>query len=326
MKAIVAHEWGGPEVLQLNEVATPEPGPGEVRIRLATAGINPAETYIRSGVYAHMPPLPAILGGDGAGRIDALGTGVEDWNISDRVYLAGTVGGLLTGTYAECAIRGAGEVFPLPDNTTFAAGAGIGVPYATAYYGLFNRGRAKPGETLFIHGASGAVGTAAIQLARAHGLTVIGSAGSERGLELVREQGAHHAVDHRAAGYLDEVRARTGGTGPELILEMLANVNLQADLDLVAPFGRIVVVGNRGTIEVNPRAAMMKELDVIGIALWNCPPDDLTAIHKALVAGLENGTLRPVIGREMPLADAADAHEAVLEPGAYGRIVLRIDE
>ena len=179
-----------------------------------------------------------------------------------------------------------------------------------------------PGETLFIHGASGAVGTAAIQLARSRGLTVIGSAGSARGLDLVREQGAHHAVDHTEAGYLDTVRDLTGGEGPELILEMLANVNLQNDLDLVAKYGRIVVVGNRGTIEINPRVAMMKELDIRGIALWNATPDQVAPMMEDILAGVAEGSLRPIIGREMPLAEAAAAHVAVLEPGAYGKIVL----
>jgi NADPH2:quinone reductase len=204
---------------------------------------------------------------------------------------------------------------------SFQAGAGIGIPYPTAYYGLFNRGRAREGETLFIHGASGAVGTAAIQLARARGLTVIGSAGSERGMELVRSQGAY-AVDHTGEGYLDTVRELTGGDGPDLVLEMLANVNLQNDLELAAMYGRIVVVGNRGTLEINPRTAMMKELDIMGMALWNCPQDELKSIHQSIIAGLENGSLEPVIGRELPLEEARQAHVAVLEPGAYGRIVL----
>lgn len=321
MKAVVVHEWGGPEVLVPEEVPQPQAGQGEVLVRMKAVGVNPAETYMRSGAYAYLPDLPCILGGDGAGVIEAVGDRVEGVAVGDRVYVASGVGGAFTGGYAEFVVRPADQVFALPEPVSFAAGAGIGVPYATAYYGLFSRGRARPGETVFVHGASGAVGSAAVQLARARGLTVIGSAGSARGLELVRSLGAA-AVDHTSAGYLDQVRELTGGQGPALILEMLANVNLQHDLDLAAPNGRIVVVGNRGTIEVNPRAAMMKELDVIGIALWNCPADEMRSIHAALGAGLANGTLAPVVGREMPLAEASKAHVAVLEPGAYGRIVL----
>ncbi len=321
MKAIVVHEWGGPEVLSTEEVPDPQTGAGEVLVRLKAVGINPAETYMRSGAYAYLPELPCILGGDGAGVIEAIGDGVEGVNVGDRVYVASGVGDSFSGAYAEFMTRPADDVFALPDSVSYPAGAGIGVPYSTAYYGLFNRGRAREGETVFIHGASGAVGTAAIQLARARGLTVIGSAGSERGTELVRSQGAH-PVDHTKDGYIDAVKELTGGEGPDLILEMLANVNLQNDLELVRTYGRVVIVGNRGTIEVNPRTTMMKELDVIGIALWNCPQDELRAMHVAIIAGLENGTLAPVIGRELPLADAREAHVAILEPGAYGRIVL----
>lgn len=323
MKAIVAHEWGGPEVLQLEEVADPVPGAGEVLVRLMAIGVNPYETYMRSGVYAHLPALPAILGSDAAGEVAAVGPGASRFSVGDRVYISGSVGGFMTGCYAEFAVRPEVDLMALPANVSFQAGAAVGVPYATAYYSLFNRGRARPGETVFVHGASGAVGTAALQLARAHGMTVIGSAGSARGLDLVAAQGAHHVVDHTRDGYLEEVRAKTGGDGPDLILEMLANVNLENDMALAARYGRIVIIGNRGSIEVTPRQAMMKELDLIGIALWNCPPDQLRSLHRGLVAGLENGSLNPVIGREMPLAETAQAHVAVLEPGAYGKIVLR---
>jgi NADPH:quinone reductase len=324
MKAIVAHEWGGPDVLKLEEIPTPTANPGEVLIRLHAVGINPAETYMRTGAYAYLPELPCILGGDAAGVVAALGEGVESQKVGDRVFISAVVGGRFTGGYAEYIVRPADEVFPLPGRLAFAAGAGVGVPYSTAYYALFNRGRAREGETVFIHGASGAVGTAAIQLARSRGLRVIGSAGSARGLDLIRTQGAELAVNHSEAGYLDAVTAATNGQGPNLILEMLANVNLQSDLDLATKFGRIVIVGNRGTIEVNPRTAMMKDLDVIGIALWNCPTEELDSINADVLAGLEDGSLTPIIGNEMPLAKASQAHIAVLEPGAYGRIVLTI--
>ena len=196
------------------------------------------------------------------------------------------------------------------------------MPYATAHYGLFARGAAEAGETVFIHGASGAVGTAAIQLAKRAGLTVIGSGGSDRGRRLILDEGADHVVDHTTAGYLDEVKALCGGSGPAIILEMLANVNLAADLDLVAKYGRIIIIGNRGEITINPRMTMMKELDVRGLALFNGTRAQMDAIMTDLMSGLADGSLRPVVGREMPLADAAKAHEAVLEPGAFGKIAL----
>jgi NADPH2:quinone reductase len=238
------------------------------------------------------------------------------------VFTGVVLGFNMKGCYAEKVARPVADVRVLPDGVEFAQGAALGVPYATAHYGLFHRGGAQAGETVFIHGASGAVGTAAIQLAKRAGLTVIGSGGSERGRKLILDQGADHAVDHTADGYLDETRALTGGDGPALILEMLANVNLAADLDLIAKYGRIVIIGNRGEITINPRMTMMKELDIRGLALFNGTRDQMNDIADDLLAGLADGSLRPVIGRDIPLADAAHAHAAVLEPGAYGKIVL----
>jgi len=322
MKAIRVHKFGGPEVLQLDQVPDPAPGPGQVLVRIRAAGVNPVDTYIRSGSYALMPPLPYIPGTDAAGVIEAAGEGVTRVKKGDRVYVVRTVGPPLTGGYAELAVCGEALVQPLPANVSFAQGAAVAVPYATAYRGLHHKAHARPGETVLVHGASGGVGIAAVQLAVAHGMTVIGTAGSERGRTLVREHGAHHVLDHSAPDHLTRLTELTEGRGADVILEMLANVNLQKDLDVVARFGRIVVIGNRGTIEINPRGTMTKDATILGLALPNAPADDMASIHAALVAGLANGTLRPVVGRELPLSDAAQAHTAVLAPGAYGKIVL----
>ena len=322
MKAVRAHAFGGPEVLQLDDVDDATPGPGEVVIDVKAAGVNPADTYMRGGAYAIVPDLPYVPGGDAAGVISAIGDGVTGYNIGDRVFTGVALGFRMQDCYAEKVARSASDVLALPSGVGFSEGAALGVPYATAHYGLFARGGAEAGEAVFIHGASGAVGTAAIQLAKRAGLNVIGSGGSDRGRKLIMDQGADHAVDHTAKGYLDEVKALTGGNGPALILEMLANVNLAADLDLVAKYGRIIVIGNRGEITINPRMTMMKELDVRGLALFNGTRTQMEAIMADLMSGLADGSLRPVVGREMPLADVAKAHEAVLEPGAFGKIVL----
>jgi len=322
MRAVMAHEFGGPEVMKLEEVPDPVVGPGEVLIKIEAIGINPVDTYIRSGVYAALPELPYTPGGDAAGTVEAVGDGVDGFALGDRVYMAAIVDRRNRGAMAEKAVVPARALFHLPDNVSFAAGAALGVPYATAYYGLYMRGAARPGDTLFVHGASGAVGSAAVQMGRGLGMTVIGSAGTEKGMKMVIEQGAHHAVDHTSDGYIDQVRALTGGAGPNLILEMLANINLARDLDLVAKYGRIVVIGNRGEIQVNPRATMMKNLDVVGLALPNASDEEMARIHAGLRAGLESGVLKPVIGREMKLDDAVAAHQAVLEPGAFGKIIL----
>ena len=322
MKAIRAHTFGGPEVLQLDEIDEPVAGSGEIVIDVRAAGINPADTYMRNGTYAIVPELPYIPGGDAAGIVSAIGAGVEGFSLGDRVFVGTALSMDLTGCYAEKVKRKAGEVAALPEGTGFSAAAAFGVSYTTAHYALFARGGACAGETVFIHGASGSVGTSAIQLAKRAGLTVIGSGGTAKGLDLIRAEGADLAVDHTREGYLDEVATFTGGEGPALILEMLANVNLAADMDLAAKFGRIIVIGNRGEITINPRVAMMKELDIRGIALWNATPDQVAPMMEDILAGVAEGTLRPIIGREMPLAEAASAHVAVLEPGAHGKIVL----
>jgi NADPH2:quinone reductase len=323
MKAIRVHEFGAPEVMQIEEIPDPVAGAGEVVVRIESAGVNPVDTYVRSGVYATLPELPYTPGGDAAGTVESVGDGVEGFAAGDRVYMAAIAGGGHSGALAEKALVTPNKLFHLPDNASFDAGAALGVPYGTAYYGLHMRGQAEPGQTVFVHGASGAVGTAAVQMARALGMTVIGSAGTDKGRQLVLDQGAHHVVDHTADGYIDDVRSLTGGAGPDLILEMLANVNLARDLDVVAKYGRIVIIGNRGEIEINPRMTMMKNLDVVGLALPNAGPERMVQIHAGLQAGLEAGYLNPVIGREMPLAEAAAAHHAVLEPGAFGKIVLK---
>jgi NADPH2:quinone reductase len=318
MKAIRVEQFGGPEKLVLRDVPDPQPGPGQLVVRIRAAGVNPVETYIRSGSYAMKPQLPYTPGADGAGEVVKLGAGVNRFKVGDRVYTAGSI----SGTYAEQALCTVAQVYPLPKNANWAQGAALGVPYATAYRALFHKAEARPGEIVLVHGASGGVGTASVQLARARGLTVIGTAGTDRGRELVRENGAHHVLDHHAANFAEQITKLTGGAGVNIILEMLANQNLAKDLQMVAKFGRIVVIGNRGTIEINPRDAMARDATVTGMTLFNVSEPELASIHAALGAALETGAIRPVIGQEIPLAEALRAHEAVMAPGAYGKIVL----
>ena len=318
MKAIRVSEYGGPSVLKLEEVPTPQPGPNQVLVRNHAVGINPVDTYLRSNTDNRGPKLPYTPGADSAGVVEAVGAGVTAVKAGDRVY----VGGTLSGAYAELSLCEPGHVHPLAVNASYAQGAAVSIPYATAYHALFNRSHGQAGETVLVHGASGGVGIGAVQLARARGLTVIGTAGTEKGRRLVLEQGAHHVLDHGAAGYLEECVRLTGGRGPDIIMEMLANANLQKDLGTIAARGRIVVIGNRGMIEINARLAMNKDAAILGMALNHATPAQLAGIHAALVEGLRNGTLRPVIAQEIPLAQAARGHEAVMEAGHHGKIVL----
>ncbi len=317
MKAIRVHEFGGPDVLQVEEVPDPQVGPGQVLVRVEAVGVNPVDTYIRAGGYGKRP-LPYTPGSDAAGTVQAVGEGVTQIDEGDRVYLAGTI----TGAYAALALCGPAQVRPLPDRLSFAQGAGIHVPYYTAYSGLHFRANALPGETVLIHGASGGVGLAATQIASAAGLIVIGTAGSEKGRRLVLAQGARHVLDHTQEGHLDEAKALTNGKGAEIILEMLANVNLAKDLGVLAPGGRVVVIGSRGPVEIDPRQTMARDLSILGMSLANASEAETTRLHAAIGAGLANGTLTPVVARELPLAEAGRAHEAVMASGAAGKIVL----
>ena len=322
MQAIVAREFGGPEVLKLENVADPAAGPGHVRVRVHAVGVNPYDTYMRAGGYAIKPDLPYTPGADAAGVIDQVGSSVAAWKTGDRVYVSGTALGKAHGAYAQFAVCTPDQVHRLPDHISFTQGAGLFVPYVTAWRALFGRVNTRPGDVVLIHGASGGVGIAATQFAVAAGCTVIGTAGSDDGLAVVRAQGAQHAVNHRTAGYLDEITRLTNGRGPDVILEMLANVNLDHDLSVIAPGGRIIVIGNRGRVEIDARKIMTKDVSVFGTALWGIPQDEIRRAHQAIIAGLESGALTPVVGTEMPLKDAALAHQRVMEPGARGKIVL----
>lgn len=318
MKAIRVHEFGAPDVMRVEEVEIPRAGAGEVVVQIEATGVNPVETYIRAGAYARKPALPYTPGSDGAGTIHEIGAGVENLNIGDRVYIAGS----LSGTYAEFALCTASQIHILPEGISFAEGAAIGVPYATAYRALHDRARTEPNEVILVHGATGGVGIATVQLAHKHGCKVVGTGGSQKGRALAYAQGADYVLDHTADGYLDEAMRLTDGRGFDVILEMLANVNLDRDLSVLAPRGRVVVIGSRGRIEIDPRDLMSRDADVRGMSLWNASEDELRRIHAQLIEGLRDGSLRPVIGAEMQLTDAPEAHEQVLAGESYGKIVL----
>ncbi len=323
MQAILVREFGPPDVMKLETLPDPKPGPSEVLVRIRAVGVNPVETYIRSGAYARKPTLPYIPGSDAAGDVEAAGSSVTTVKPGDRVYINATIGGNV-GAYAERAICTPAQVHLLPDNASYAQGAALGVPYATAYRALLQRAGARPGETVLVHGATGGVGLAAVQIARALGLRVLGTGGTERGLEVVRQQGAAAVFNHKSTGYVEEIMRATGGRGVDVVLEMAAHINLDKDLGMLAPRGRVVVIGNRGRVEIDARQAMARDAAILGMTLFNATDADLASIHAALIAGLANGTLAPIVGRELRLADASRAHDAVMQDGALGKIVLEV--
>src|SRR5262249_23979516 len=312
MKAIRVHEFGGTEVLKLEELPTPKPSKGEVLVRVHAIGVNPYDTYMRAGTYPLKPPLPYTPGSDAGGTVEATGEGVSKVKPGDRIYTAQTI----TGAYAEYTLALEQQVHPLPERIAYKQGAGLWVPYGTAYHALHHQANARASETMLVHGASGGVGIAALQIARATGLHVLGTAGTPKGHELVKREGAHRVFNHRGAGYQEEILQATANRGADIILEMLANVNLSSDTKLLANNGRVIVIGSRGEVTINPRELMSRRASIRAFTLWAITPAEEADIHAGLFAGLENGTLRPIVGTELRLAEAARAHKEILEAGS----------
>ncbi|MCC5661744.1 NADPH:quinone reductase [Nostoc sp. XA010] len=317
MKTIRVHVFGGPEVMQLEELPDIKPGSGQVVVRVKSIGVNPLDAYLRSGLNPQLV-LPYTPGMDAAGVVESIGSDVTQVAVGDRVFTTGTI----SGAYADMVLCEVSQVHSLPQHLTYAQGSAINVPYAGAYRALFHRGQAKPGEVLLIHGASGGVGIAAVQLARSAGMMVIGTGGTDARRRLVVEQGAHYVFDHHDPSHLEQIMTLTKGCGVDVILELLANVNLSKDLGILALRGRVVVMGSRGTVKINPLDAMYRDASILGTSLRLADEREKASIYPALLAGLENQTLCPVVGYQMPLADASLAHIAVMEPSSKGKIVL----
>lgn len=305
------HEFGEPEVMRPKELSELHPVDDEVLVRIHAIGVNPVETYTRAGIYGALPALPYTPGSDAAGI---------DTESGARVYVAGS----LSGTYAEFALCRPDQVHALPQGISFAQGAALGIPFVTAFRALFQRTNAQPGETVLVNGASGGVGLAVVQFALAAGLNVIGTAGSDAGLELVAAQGAVRVVDHRQPDHLAAAKALTDERGLDLIVELRADLNLGSDLAALAPRGRVVVVGSRGTVEVTPRDLMNVDGSILAMLLPNATAAELAEAHRAIGVGLRSGSLRPAVGRELPLAEAPRAHRLLFERPALGKLVLGV--
>ena len=317
MQAIRIHQFGDPAVLKLEDIPSPPVAPGQVVVRTRAVGVNPVETYIRAGKYGPRE-FPFTPGNDCAGLVERVGDGVKRFKPGDRVFTDRT----LSGAYAQLVLCDADNVHALPQRVTFQQGAAIGAPGGAAYRALFQRGRGIAGETVLVHGATGAVGTTAVQLARAAGMQVVATASSEPGRIYAIEHGAHHAVDHDVTSRLEEVKILTAGKGFDLIIEMLANKNLATDLPALGAGGRVVIVGSRGKIEIDPRDTMAREADILGMTVFASTPIEHREIYSALSAALESGIYQPVIALELPLAEAPKAHHLVIEGDQFGKIVL----
>lgn len=315
MKTIQAQYHG--DQLQLNQCADLLAGDQDILISVKAAGVNPVDTYIVAGANGYTTTFPHTPGMNAAGVILALGANVSGFKVGQRVYCSGSI----TGTCAELVLAKPSQVFSLPDALNFEQGACLGTPYATAWRALFIRANCQASETVFIHGASGGVGLAALQLAKAAGCKVFASASTEQGRELLKQQGADLVVDHHDPKHYQTIQA---AGAVDVILEMLANQNLGDDLPLLALGGRVVVIGSRGSVEINPRDLMSKDACIMGVAMALASPTQLTKIHAALFAGAQAGFIKPVIAKRFVLADTTAAHVAVMESGATGNIVINI--
>ena len=318
MKAIVVRDFGEPEVMIVEEIELAEPAGTQVLVKIEAAGVNPVDTYLRTGIHAHAPALPYTPGKDGAGIVAAVGGGVTKFKQGDRVYTAGSI----SGTYAEYSICDESHLGVLPENVSFEEGAGVWTPYATSYRALFQKAGCGAGETVLVHGASGGVGLAAVQWAKAAGLKVIGTASSEEGKRAVLENGADVVFDHSDDDHFSQIHAHTERKGVDVIIEMLANVNLERDFECLSMFGRIVVVGNRGSLTFTPRQAMTKDATIYGMSLFNAPVEKLNEIHAAISDALSNGSIKPPVSKTFDLAEAPAAHHEIIESKAAGNIIL----
>ncbi|MGX7025201.1 NADPH:quinone reductase [Vagococcus hydrophili] len=325
MKGILVSEFGSSDVLNYTELQSVPVGDDEVRISLKAVGINPVETYIRQGTYSLLPELPYTPGKDGAGIIEEIGKNVTEFNVGDRVFVS--VGGNKgRGTYAEEIICNTEFIYPLPDNLNFEEGAALGTAGMTAVHALHQKGKIKPGDYVLIHGATGGVGNLAVQLAKLHGAIVIATAGSIEGMTMLEKLGADFVLNHREENYLTVIDDITKNHGIDVIIEMLANVNLGKDLEVMALNGRVVIVGNRGEVTINPRLMMTKDVQVMGFISANMTQTERKENSHQLVAALKSG-VRPVIEQIFSLEDAHKAQDFMMsERKTLGKIVLKVGE
>ncbi|AXY24641.1 quinone oxidoreductase [Suicoccus acidiformans] len=326
MRAIQMEQFGGPEHLQLVDIPIPEPGPGQVRIQVMTAGLNPNDLYTMKGDYAaYIPELPYMPGYDGSGIVDALGEGVQFLKQGERVFFTGFLADVKTGSLAEYIVIDAAVVHALPEELTFAEGAALGIPTLAAYQAV-SRAQLRSEDVVLIHGTSGAVGSYAVQLASRRSKYVIGTSSTKKGRESIKAWGANDAIPHLQTLQAEAELEKHLPQAPDVIIEMLADQNLNQDLDVLALYGNIVIVGARGEVKIAPRLIMNKEADIRGIAIANLHPEVYQSHMEAIINLLKAGELKPIVGAVYPLAKAPEVYRTLLERPAQGKIIIAVGE
>jgi NADPH2:quinone reductase len=323
MKAIQCVEWGPPEKLRLADVRLPQPGPGEVRIRVAAAGVNFPDALIVQKKYQVQPPLPFVPGTEVAGTVDALGAGVERLHEGDRVVAFVGIGG-----FAEYVCAAAAQVAALPAGIDLAVAAGFTLTYATSQHALAERGSLAAGQTLLVLGAGGGVGLAAVELGKLAGARVIAAASSDEKLQAARNAGADALIDYSTADLREAVKALTDGQGADVIYDPVGGEYTAAALRSLAWRGRLLVIGFAGG-EIPQLAAnllLLKEASAVGV-YWGefarrDPPGNRRLLAQ-LFGWLAEGRLRPLVSKQYPLADGAQALQDLLARRAVGKLVIR---
>ncbi|MDG3006031.1 zinc-binding dehydrogenase [Paludisphaera mucosa] len=335
MKAIVLRDLGGPELLRLEDAPDPTPGPGEAVVRLKAAALNHRDVWIRMGQYAGIK-LPTILGSDGAGVVEAVGEGVDaalvgrevvinpslDWGDDERFFgpnfrILGMPDG---GTYAQLVKVAATNIHPKPAGLGWGEAAAIPLAGLTAYRALVSRAQAKPGETVFIPGIGGGAATFALLFAKKLGARVLVTSGSDEKLERAQALGADGGANYKDAGWVEKIRELSGGQGPDIVIDAVGGETYNACIDLLSAGGRIATFGatTGPAPKVETRRVYWKQLNLLGTTMGS--PADFTA----MLALFADGSLRPVVDRAYPLADASAAHRHMDESGQFGKIVLEI--
>uniref|UniRef100_A0A8D8SXT4 Quinone oxidoreductase n=2 Tax=Cacopsylla melanoneura TaxID=428564 RepID=A0A8D8SXT4_9HEMI len=321
MYAVQCKRWGEPKVLELTRVNKPPPcQPDEVLVKVVAAGINPVETYIRSGQYPTLPELPAILGTEVSGVVEQVGAGVTHVQVGDKVFGKPILG---KGGYSQYAKLKKLDVYHMPPQLSFSEAAVLYVSYFTAYRALHFKAQMKPGEWVLVHGATGGVGSAAIQIAKAHGLKVVAFAGTDSGKQYVESLGADVGINYNDIGCYDLAIQSIGGKKFDIVLEPFSNVMLANDLTMINKRGRICVVGSRGQIHVNPRGFMQTEVQIYGVSLLSQTPEEGRHTAAILTRGAAEGWVKPNLNHEFFLDELPDAHKAIMKPGSHrGKLVV----
>jgi putative PIG3 family NAD(P)H quinone oxidoreductase len=324
MHAVVISEPGGPEVLQWTEVEDPRPGPGEVLVEVAAAGVNRADMAQRQGLYPPPPGAPPYPGLECSGTIAALGEGVTGWQVDDEVCAL-----LSGGGYAERVAVPAGQLLPVPDSTPLVDAAALPETICTVYANVFLGARLAAGETLLVHGGGSGIGTTAIQLAKHAGARVAVTAGSAAKLDACRELGADIAINYREDDFVEALMAATDGHGADVILDIIGASYLARNIAALAPDGRIANIGMQqgSRAELNFGALMAKRGTIMSTTLRARPREQKAAIVAAVAQNVwpavESGLIRPVIDTELPMPEAAEAHRIMTASSHLGKIVLR---